>query len=126
MTASLIFTINSGSSSIKTSFYRLDGSDQLLAAGHLEGIGQEQVLSALPRRFAEKGVRRYGFHGLSYEYILEELATLAPAAAQGKLIIAHLGSGASMAAVRGGHCIDTSMGLSPLGGLVMATRCGDL
>jgi acetate kinase len=83
-------------------------------------------LFALPRRLAEQGVHRYGFHGLSYEYILEELGRIDPAAAQGRLIIAHLGSGASMAAVRDGRGVDTSMGLSPLGGLVMATRCGDL
>ncbi len=83
-------------------------------------------LFALPRRFAEEGVRRYGFHGLSYEYILEELTVLDAEAAKGRLVIAHLGSGASMAAVRDGRCVDTSMGLSPLGGLVMATRCGDL
>ncbi len=243
MTASLVLTINSGSSSLKTSLYRLDGGEQLVAVGQLEGIGREkgrfrmsdnagqklveQVLNlpdhaaalsllfdwlkgqsfggsvsaighrvvhggpkfkaasrvtpeliaevrklipfdplhlpseiaaieaverlfpgtpqiacfdtsfhttipdvarlfALPRRFAEQGVHRYGFHGLSYEYILEELAALDPAAAKGRVIIAHLGSGASMAAVRDGRCVDTSMGLSPLGGLVMASRCGDL
>src|SRR5205085_7909958 len=83
-------------------------------------------LFALPRRFAEQGIHRYGFHGLSYEYILEELTPLDPAAAKGRLVMAHLGSGASMSAVREGRCVDTSMGLSPLGGLVMATRCGDL
>ena len=60
---------------------------------------------ALPRRFAEKGVHRYGFHGLSYEYILEELAALDPAAAKGRVVIAHLGSGASMSAVRDGRCV---------------------
>jgi acetate kinase len=243
MMTSLILTINSGSSSIKTSLYRLDGGEQLIAAGQIEGIGREQArfrmsdaagkkladqtlklpdhtaaltllfdwfkgqssggsvsavghrvvhggpnfqapsrvspellaevrklipfdplhlpseiaaieaverlypgtpqvacfdtsfhaaipdvarLYALPRRFAEQGVHRYGFHGLSYEYILEELTALNPATAKGKLVIAHLGSGASMSAVRDGRGVDTSMGLSPLGGLVMATRCGDL
>ncbi len=82
---------------------------------------------ALPRRFAEQGVHRYGFHGLSYEFILEELARVAgPQAAGGRVVIAHLGSGASMAAVKGGQCVDTTMSLTPLGGLVMATRTGDL
>lgn len=82
---------------------------------------------ALPRRFAEQGIRRYGFHGLSYEYIVEELARAAGAeAARGRVLIAHLGSGASMAAVRNGHCLDTTMGLTATGGLVMSTRCGDL
>ena len=82
---------------------------------------------ALPHRFAEQGIFRYGFHGLSYEYIMEELARVAgAAAARGRVIIAHLGSGASMAAVRDGHCVDTTMGLTPTGGLVMGTRCGDL
>jgi acetate kinase len=243
MTAALILTINSGSSSIKTSLYRLGDGEKLLIAGQLEGIGRErgvfqmkdgngqrlhdqelaltdhaaaftvlfdwlrgqssagkvaavghrvvhggerfqapsrvsaelladvrrlipfdplhlpseiaaieavtklhpampQVacfdtsfhrglpdvarLFALPRPLAEQGIHRYGFHGLSYEYILEELRAIDPAAAKGRLIIAHLGSGASMSAVRDGRCMDTSMGLSPLGGLVMATRCGDL
>ncbi len=90
------------------------------------GIPDVARLFALPRRFAEQGVRRYGFHGLSYEYILEELTRIDASAAKGKVVVAHLGSGASMAAVRNGRGVDTSMGLSPLGGLVMATRCGDL
>ena len=82
---------------------------------------------AIPKRFAEQGIHRYGFHGLSYEFILEELARVAsPETACGKVVIAHLGSGASMAAVKGGECIDTTMSLTPLGGLVMATRSGDL
>jgi acetate kinase len=82
---------------------------------------------ALPRRFAEQGIRRYGFHGLSYEFILEELARVAgPDAAAGRVIVAHLGNGASMAAVRGGRCLDTTMGFTPTGGLVMGTRSGDL
>ncbi|HYT89717.1 MAG TPA: acetate/propionate family kinase [Gemmataceae bacterium] len=82
---------------------------------------------ALPRSFADQGIRRYGFHGLSYEYILEELARVAgPTAATGRIVIAHLGNGASMAAVRDGQCIDTTMGFTPTGGLVMGTRTGDL
>jgi len=81
---------------------------------------------ALPRSLWEVGVRRYGFHGLSYEYVVQQLGSLDPAVAQGRLIIAHLGNGASMAAVRDGHAIDTTMGFTPTGGLMMGTRCGDL
>jgi acetate kinase len=82
---------------------------------------------ALPRNFERDGIRRYGFHGLSCEYILQELEKEAGhQTASGRLIIAHLGGGASMTAVKAGHSIDTTMGLTPLGGLVMGTRCGDL
>jgi acetate kinase len=77
---------------------------------------------AVPEALYEQGVRRYGFHGLSYEYIVSALGT--PLAA--RLIVAHLGSGASMAAIRDGRSIDTSMGFTPSGGLPMATRSGDL
>jgi acetate kinase len=80
----------------------------------------------LPRPLWEAGVLRYGFHGLSYEYILRELRTLDPVAAEGRLIIAHLGNGASMAAVRQGSSVDTTMGFTPTGGLMMGTRSGDL
>jgi acetate kinase len=81
----------------------------------------------IPRRYAEKGVQRYGFHGLSYTYLMQELARLGdPAAARGRVILAHLGSGASMAAVLDGKSIDTSMGFTPTAGLVMGTRSGDL
>ncbi len=81
---------------------------------------------ALPRRFADAGVVRYGFHGLSYESIMHELRTMRPAAATGRVIIAHLGNGASMVAVRDGVSVETTMGFSPTGGLVMSTRSGDL
>jgi acetate kinase len=81
----------------------------------------------LPRRFEAHGLRRYSFHGLSYAYLLEELARQAgPAAARGRIILAHLGSGASLAAVLGGQSQDTSMGFTPAAGLVMGTRSGDL
>lgn len=80
----------------------------------------------LPRRFAEEGVIRYGFHGLSYEYIVQTLRTVAPREAEGRVLIAHLGSGASMAAVHGGVGVDTTMGMTPTGGLMMGTRSGDL
>ncbi|WP_345059530.1 acetate/propionate family kinase [Hymenobacter glaciei] len=81
----------------------------------------------LPRRFEAQGLRRYGFHGLSYAYLLEELGRLAgPAVANGRLILAHLGNGASLAAVHHGRSLDTTMGFSPAGGLLMGTRPGDL
>jgi acetate kinase len=82
---------------------------------------------AIPRRYAAQGVQRYGFHGLSYTFLMQELSRLGdPAAAQGRIILAHLGSGASLAAVRDGCGVDTSMGFTPTAGLVMATRSGDL
>lgn len=81
----------------------------------------------LPAELWDQGVRRYGFHGLSYEYIVHELGVQAgPAAAQGRLVIAHLGNGASMAAVHQGRSVDTTMGFTPTGGLVMSSRSGDL
>ncbi len=80
----------------------------------------------IPRRYEEMGVRRYGFHGLSYSYLMEELKRLDPVAAGGRVILAHLGGGASMAAVHEGKCIDTSMAFTPAAGLMMATRTGDI
>jgi acetate kinase len=81
----------------------------------------------IPRRFDAKGIRRYGFHGLSYAYLLEELGRIAgPAIANGKVILAHLGSGASLVAVQDGKSVDTSMGFTPAAGLPMGTRTGDL
>jgi len=81
----------------------------------------------IPRRYQERGVRRYGFHGISFSYLIEELARLAGTdAANRRVILAHLGSGASMAAVHGGKSVDTSMGFTPAAGLVMSTRTGDL
>lgn len=82
---------------------------------------------ALPESYRSQGLRRYGFHGLSYEYILGELlAGRESIARRGRLIVAHLGHGASMVAVRDGKSVDTTMGFSPAGGLVMGTRTGDL
>jgi acetate kinase len=81
---------------------------------------------ALPRALAEKGVRRYGFHGLSYEYIVSVLPQIAPDSAGGKLVVAHLGNGASMCAIEDGRSIATTMGLSPVDGLMMGTRTGAL
>jgi acetate kinase len=83
-------------------------------------------LLPIPRRYAAKGIERYGFHGLSYAYLMEELSRCDAAATQGRVILAHLGSGASLAAVREGKSIDTSMGFTPTAGLVMGTRTGDL
>lgn len=84
-------------------------------------------LMAIPRRYAKQGVRRYGFHGLSYASLMEELERVAGReAARGRVILAHLGNGASMAAVRNGVSIDTSMGFTPTSGLPMSTRSGDL
>ena len=80
----------------------------------------------LPREYRDAGLIRYGFHGLSYEYIMEMLRDIDPVAANGRVIIAHLGSGASMVAVRDGVGRDTTMGFTPTGGLVMGTRTGDL
>ena len=91
------------------------------------GMPRVAKLLPIPRRYATKGVERYGFHGLSYSYLLEELVRLGDSAATtGRVILAHLGSGASMAAVRDGASIDTSMGFTPASGLVMGTRSGDL
>ena len=84
-------------------------------------------LLAIPRRYEKQGVRRYGFHGLSYAYLMEELERVAGReAARGKVILAHLGNGASLAAVRDGISIDTTMGFTPSSGLPMSTRSGDL
>jgi acetate kinase len=84
-------------------------------------------LLAIPRRYEAHGVRRYGFHGLSYAFLIEELARVAgPQAARGRVILAHLGNGASLAAVHEGKSVDTSMGLTPTGGVPMSTRSGDL
>lgn len=81
---------------------------------------------ALPRRYAEEGVRRYGFHGLSYEYIASVLSSTAPKAAAGRTVVAHLGNGASMCALLGGRSVATTMGFTALDGLMMGTRCGSI
>jgi len=79
---------------------------------------------AVPRRLADAGVRRYGFHGLSYEYVATALTALAPDVAGGRVIVAHLGNGASLCAMRGGQSVATTMGFTALDGLPMGTRCG--
>ncbi|HAT68774.1 MAG TPA: acetate/propionate family kinase [Candidatus Yonathbacteria bacterium] len=83
-------------------------------------------LLPIPRRFNAMGMRRYGFHGLSCAYIMEELARVDPTKAMGRTIIAHLGNGASITAIKEGKSIDTSMGFTPTGGILMSSRTGDL
>jgi len=90
-------------------------------------LPQVARLLAIPRRYAAQGVRRYGFHGLSYAFLMEELARVGgPEVARGRVILAHLGNGASLAAVRDGKPVDTSMGFTPTAGVPMSTRSGDL
>lgn len=96
--------------------------DTAFHAGHAPWVNR----FALPRAWEARGLRRYGFHGLSYEHVAGRLAALDPATAAGRVVAAHLGSGASLCALRDGRSIDTTMGATPLDGLVMATRCGGL
>jgi acetate kinase len=81
---------------------------------------------AIPFPLMEKGIRRYGFHGLSYEYIASVLPWVAPGIAQGRIVVAHLGNGASLCGLRAGRSVATTMGFSALDGLPMGTRCGEL
>jgi acetate kinase len=91
------------------------------------GLPRVAQLMPIPRRYEAQGVRRYGFHGLSYAFLMGELVRLAgPEAAQGRVILAHLGNGASLAAVRNGEPVDTTMGFTPTSGLLMGTRSGDV
>lgn len=81
---------------------------------------------AIPHRYYEAGVRRYGFHGLSYDYVTGELSRIAPHLMQGRVVVAHLGNGASMCAIYRGRSVASSMGFSALDGLPMGTRCGQI
>jgi len=81
---------------------------------------------ALPRKYSEAGVRRYGFHGLSYEYVVSRLGEVAPEIARSKIVIAHLGNGASMCAVHEGKSVANTMGFTAVDGLMMGTRCGTI
>ena len=81
---------------------------------------------AIPRRYEVKGVRRYGFHGLSYQFLMSELLRIDAPAASGRIILAHLGNGVSLAAVHNGKPVDTSMGFTPASGVPMGTRSGDI
>ncbi|HEY3813251.1 MAG TPA: acetate/propionate family kinase [Caulobacteraceae bacterium] len=94
--------------------------DTAFHAGHAPTVAR----FALPRRYEAEGVRRYGFHGISYDYLSHRLAALDPALAKGRVIAAHLGNGASLCALANGKSVDTTMGFSALDGLVMGTRCG--
>lgn len=90
-------------------------------------LPQVAKLLPIPRRFEAKGVRRYGFHGLSYAYLMREIARLdGEKAARGRIVLAHLGNGASLAAVHQGKAVDTSMSFTPTAGVPMGTRSGDL
>lgn len=90
--------------------------------------GQAEVVTriAVPRDLAALGVRRYGFHGLSYDYIARQLKILTPKLANGKVIVAHLGNGASLCAIESGKSVETTMGFTALDGLIMGTRCGSI
>jgi acetate kinase len=90
------------------------------------GLAPPASRFAIPRHFEERGIRRYGFHGLSFEYVAGRLAALGPDARQKRTVVAHLGNGASLCALRNGGSLDTTMGLTPLDGLVMGTRCGTI
>lgn len=94
--------------------------------GFHRGHGAVAEHFAIPERFYQEGVRRYGFHGLSYEYIADRLRTVAPEIAGGKVIVAHLGSGASMCALAGGRSVESTMGFTALDGLPMGTRPGQI
>jgi acetate kinase len=84
-----------------------------------------KILS-IPRKYYDKGVRRYGFHGTSYAYLLEKLGEIDSREAKGKIIMAHMGNGVSLAAIKDGRCIDTTMAFTPTAGVSMSTRSGDI
>ena len=107
---------------------RLPGTLQVACFDTAFHRGHPEVADryALSDDLYREGVRRYGFHGLSYEYIVHRLRTVAPELARGRVVIAHLGSGASMCAVQDGQSMDSSMGFTALDGLPMGTRCGQL
>ncbi|SFJ11039.1 acetate/propionate family kinase [Bradyrhizobium sp. cf659] len=88
------------------------------------GLAPPASRFAIPRRYEQRGIRRYGFHGLSFEYVAGRLAGIAPQLVARRTVIAHLGNGASLCALRNGRSVDTTMGLTPLDGLVMGTRSG--
>jgi acetate kinase len=94
--------------------------------GFHHGMPPVATRFALPREYEAQGVRRYGFHGLSYEYIAGKLKEVAPSLADGRTVAAHLGNGASLCAMLGGRSVDTTMSLTALDGLVMGTRCGSI
>src|SRR5262249_40348123 len=107
---------------------RLPGVPQVACFDTAFHRGQPPVaeLVPLPREIRDKGVQRYGFHGLSYEYIASVLPEVAPEIARGRVIVAHLGSGASLCALRDGKSVDSTFGFTALDGLCMGTRPGAL
>jgi len=107
---------------------RLPGTPQVACFDTAFHRGHPDVADryALPEALYHEGVRRYGFHGLSYEYIARALPRVAPDIAQGRVVVAHLGSGASMCAIRAGRSVDSTMGFTALDGLPMGTRCGQI
>jgi acetate kinase len=114
---------------IEACWHLLPGAPQVACFDTAFHRGMPSVAKRLPipRRFASGGVERYGFHGLSYEFLMGELNRLGdPAAVKGRVVLAHLGNGASLAAVLNGKSMDTSMGFTPAAGLVMSTRTGDI
>jgi acetate kinase len=90
------------------------------------GHAFEEAAFGLPRAYYDEGIRRYGFHGLSYDYVARQLARIAPGVADERVVIAHLGNGASLCAVRDGRSVASTMGFSALDGLMMGTRCGGI
>ncbi|MFK4727510.1 acetate kinase [Bradyrhizobium niftali] len=90
------------------------------------GLAPPASRFAIPRRYEQQGIRRYGFHGLSFEYVAGRLAGIAPQLVAKRTVVAHLGNGASLCALRNGRSVDTTMGLTPLDGLVMGTRSGTI
>lgn len=116
-------------SGVRTIAARSPGLPQFAAfdTGFHETIPEPARTYPLPRELRDLGIVRYGFHGLSYEYLMGELKRDEPElAGGGRVILAHLGSGSSLAAVERGKCVDTTMGFTPAAGLVMGTRTGDL
>ncbi|HYW74327.1 MAG TPA: acetate kinase [Pyrinomonadaceae bacterium] len=113
---------------IEAVFERLPGVPQVACFDTSFHRDHERVadLIPLPQEFCQGGLQRYGFHGLSYEYIASTLPEVAPAIAQGKVIVAHLGSGASLCALKAGHSVDTTMGFTAVEGLCMGTRPGSI
>jgi acetate kinase len=113
---------------IRAAMHAFPGVPQVACFDTAFHRNQPQVndMFALPYRYYEQGVRRYGFHGLSYEYITGELSRIAPHLMAGRVVVAHLGNGASMCAIHHGRSVASSMGFSALDGLPMGTRCGQL
>jgi acetate kinase len=95
-------------------------------AFHQKSLKPAQLNYALPQSYRDKGIQKYGFHGLSYQYINHWIELNQPAWLNDKIIIAHLGNGASLCAIHQGQSLDTSMGMTPLDGLIMGTRCGSI